>query len=160
MAYVSTPGLHEEFAQPEAAEPAALGFQEELTQLNEAEPAALQGGSQEPTVEGTMSLPPDFAAQLQAAFLRGVATGYPSALGTPGLPQFFTPHAPGPTPGVGVGGGVQQSPVPLARPSAGRGTPHVGSRRADGRTCAMSAATWSRTACSSSSMPPVPSTRS
>ena len=95
MAYVSTPGLHEEFAQPEAAEPAALGFQEELAQLNEAEPAALQGGSQEPTVEGTMSLPPDFAAQLHAAFLRGVAAGYPSPLGTPGLPQFFTPQAQG-----------------------------------------------------------------
>ena len=57
MAYVSTPGLHGEFAQPDAAEPAALGFQEELAQLNEAEPAALQGGSQEPTVEGTMSPP-------------------------------------------------------------------------------------------------------
>ena len=29
MAYVSTPGLHEEFAQPDAAEPAALHFQED-----------------------------------------------------------------------------------------------------------------------------------
>ena len=106
MAYVSTPGLHEEFAQPNAAAPAALHFQEELARLNAAEPAALQGGSQEPTVEVTVSPPPDFAAQLHAAYLRGVATGSPSALGTPGLAQFFTPQAQGPTPGVGVGGGL------------------------------------------------------
>ena len=89
MAYVSTPGLHEEFAQPNAAEPAALHFQEELARQNAAEPAALQGSSQEPTVEVTMSPPPDFAAQLQAAFLSGMAAGYPQgALGTPGLAQY------------------------------------------------------------------------
>ena len=137
MAHVSMPDLHEEFAQAEAAEPAAphfqVPFEQALAQLNEAEPAVLQGGSQEPTVEGTVSPPPDFTAQLHAAYLRGVAAGSPKALGTPGLAHFFTPQAQGPTPGVGVGGGAQQSPVPPARPSAGRGTPHVGSRRADGR---------------------------
>lgn len=138
MAYVSTPGLHEEFAQPNAAAPAALHFQEELARLNAAEPAALQGGSQEPTVEVTMSPPPDFQAQLHEAYLKGLAAGNPSAAtapegGTPGLAQYFTPQVQGPT-GVGVRGGAQQSPVPPARPSAGRGTPHVGSPAwADGR---------------------------
>ena len=138
MAYVSTPGLHEEFAQPNAAAPAALHFQEELARLNAAEPAALQGGSQEPTVEVTMSPPPDFQAQLHEAYWKGLAAGNPSAAtapegGTPGLAQYFTPQVQGPT-GVGVRGGAQQSPVPPARPSAGRGTPHVGSPAwADGR---------------------------
>ena len=138
MAYVSTPGLHEEFAQPNAAAPAALHFQEELARLNAAEPAALQGGSQEPTVEVTMSPPPDFQAQLHEAYLKGLAAGNPSAAtapegGTPGLAQYFTPQVQGPA-GVGVRGGAQQSPVPPARPSAGRGTPHVGSPAwADGR---------------------------
>ena len=138
MAYVSTPGLHEEFAQPNAAAPAALHFQEELARLNAAEPAALQGGSQEPTVEVTMSPPPDFQAQLHEAYLKGLAAGNPSAAtapegGTPGLAQYFTPQVQGPT-GVGVRGGAQQSPVPPAWPSAGRGTPHVGSPAwADGR---------------------------
>ena len=80
MAYVSTPGLHEEFAQPNAAAPAALHFQEELARLNAAEPAALQGGSQEPTVEVTMSPPPDFQAQLHEAYLKGLAAGNPSAM--------------------------------------------------------------------------------
>ena len=131
---------------------ATSGLNEELAALDAGEPSALQGGPQQTTPpagdsmpatiplnagpndgEGARELPapPDWQAQLHAAYLRGVAHGSPmhSSLKEPiraesGPRNFFTPRA---SPAGGIGPAVPD------RPSFGRATPHVGGRRAAGR---------------------------